>query len=187
MNNSKRLCLSLTLTWAFLFPLQGRADKIWTLESLLELKTIADPQMTADGSKAAYVVRTVNMERNGYDQTIWIVAAGVSEPKRLSVSHFSDSRPRWSKDGRRLAFISSRDGNAQIYISDTLDGHPRRVTNSPTSISYFKWSPNNEEFGYLAADDLTEEEKVRIRKGDDSIVANGRIQVQPPLHHLNPR
>ena len=172
MNNSMRLCLSLTLVWAFWFPSEERADKIWTLESLLELKTIADPQMTPDGSKIAYVVRSVNMERNGYDQTIWVVAAGGGEPRRLGAPHFSDSRPRWSKDGRRLAFISSRDGNAQIYISDPIEGHPRRVTNSPTGITYFKWSPNNEDFGYLAADDLTEEEKVRIRLGDDPIVAN---------------
>jgi dipeptidyl aminopeptidase/acylaminoacyl peptidase len=155
---------------------EGKGNGGWTLKSLLELKAIADPQISADGLTVAYLVRTVNMDRNGYDQTIWTVAASGGEPRRLSVPHFSDSRPRWSKDGKRLAFLSSREGSAQIYISDTIESYPRRITNSPTGITYFKWSPNDEAFGYLAIDALTEEEKLRIRQGDDPIVANERYK-----------
>jgi dipeptidyl aminopeptidase/acylaminoacyl peptidase len=173
MKNSKCFCLSVALIWVFLVSLQGTVgDKVWTIESLLELKTIADPQITADGTQVAYLVRSVNNERNAYDQTIWVVAATGGKPVRLRAPHFSDSRPRWSKDGRRLAFLSSRDGNTQVYMANLTEGPPRRISNSPTGITYFKWSPNNQEIGYLAADALTHEEKARIHQGDDPIVAN---------------
>ena len=93
-------------------------------------------------------------------------------PRSLKSPHFSDSRPRWSNTGDRLAFLSRRDKTAQVYVVDTPDGIPRNLTRSPTGVIDFKWSPDGSQVGYLAVDALASEERKRIDEGDDPIVAN---------------
>src|SRR5579864_1419667 len=95
------------------------APKSWTLDALLELKTVSDPEITTDGSKVAYVVTGRDAQRNAYSSEIWVVAAAGGRAERLAAAHFSDSHPRWSGDGERLAFLSRREGKAQVYVVTT--------------------------------------------------------------------
>src|SRR5262249_26768898 len=96
--------------------------------------------------------------------------AGGGAPERLAAAHPSDSRPRWSSDGR-LAFLSSRDGVAQVYVVDP-SGAARKVTSSATAVTAFKWSRDSARIAYLAADKVAPEEQARLRRGDDPIVAD---------------
>src|SRR5256885_16932529 len=92
------------------------APKPWTLDAIMDLKTVSDPQITADGSSVAYVVSGRDVGRNAYSSGIWIVPAAGGSAQGLANAHFSDSHPRWSEDGRWLAFLSRRDGAEQIYL-----------------------------------------------------------------------
>ncbi len=148
------------------------AEKPWTLDAIMALKSVSDPQISPDGLKVAYVVREANFQRKAYDSRIWIVAASGGMPRQLKSPHFSDSMPRWSKTGDRLAFLSRRDKTAQVYVVDAPDGIPRDLTRSPTGVIDFKWSPDGSQVGYLAVDALASEERKRIDEGDDPIVAN---------------
>src|SRR5258705_8601504 len=86
-----------------LFP----ADKPWTMDAIMALKSISDPQISPDGSKVAYVVRSPNFQRKGYDSQIWVVSTSGGAPQPLKSSHVSDGRPRWSRQkGNQLAFVS---------------------------------------------------------------------------------
>jgi dipeptidyl aminopeptidase/acylaminoacyl peptidase len=76
------------------------APKSWTLEAILELRTVSDPELTADGSKVAYVVTRRDAQRNAYASEVWVVTATGDKPQRLMGGHFSDGHPRWSPDGR---------------------------------------------------------------------------------------
>src|SRR5262245_23546228 len=105
-------------------------DKPWTMDAIMALKTISDPQMSPDGSKVAYVVRAANFQRKSYDSQIWIVSVSGGTPQPLKSSHVSDGRPRWSRKGEHLAFVSRRDGRSQIYIVSTPDDEPKKVTAS---------------------------------------------------------
>jgi dipeptidyl aminopeptidase/acylaminoacyl peptidase len=149
-----------------------QTERPWTLDAIMALKTISDPQISPDGSKVAYVVRGANFQRRAYDSTIWLVSASGGRPWLFKSPHFSDSRPRWSKVANRLAFLSRRDGMMQVYAVDLPDGIPRQLTHSPTGSIDFKWSPDGTHVGYLALDALTSEERKRIEEGDDPIVAN---------------
>src|SRR5436189_6120462 len=100
------VCISSRLIFA--------GDKPWTLDAIMDLKSVGKPQITADGSKVAFVVTSVNSKRNGYDSQIWIVAAAGGTPHPLVSPHFTDSSPRWSGDGKTLAFLSRRDGTSQV-------------------------------------------------------------------------
>jgi len=145
------------------------AEKSWTLEALMDLKTVSDPEITADGSKVAYVVTGRDAHRNAYSSEIWVVAATGGRGERLASTHFSDNHPRWSADGRTLAFLSRRDGSTQIYLATSPEVTPRKLTNSAAGITDFKWSPDGRYIGYLAADPNPELEAKR-RAGDDAIV-----------------
>jgi dipeptidyl aminopeptidase/acylaminoacyl peptidase len=153
-------------------PPFSAADKPWTMDALMALKSISDPQISPDGSKVAYVVRSANFQRKAYDSQIWVVSTSRGKPQPLKSSHFSDSRPRWSQQGNRLAFVSRRDGSSQIYILAAPDGEPKKLTASPSGVGDFKWSPDDSHIACLAVDALSPEDKKRIQDGDDPIVAN---------------
>lgn len=163
-------------------PAAVAAEKRWTMDAVMGLKTVADPQINFDGSKVAYVVRSANFQRKAYDSEIWIAtipAASASGetlrsgagPHPLSSSHFSDSKPRWSPTGSQLAFLSRRDGATQVYLASS-DGRVHKLTDSPTGVIDFKWLADGTRIGYLAVDGPTGEEKKRIDEGDDAIVAD---------------
>ncbi len=148
----------------------------------MEMKTVSDPEITADGSKVAYVVRGVDARRNAYSSEIWIVAATGGRGQRLASPQESNAHPRWAGDSRTLGFLSHRDGVTQIYVVSTPEATPRRLTDSPTDITEFQWSPDSRYIGYLAADPNPDRERQR-RRGDDAIVG-GEGYTSTRLHIL---
>ena len=70
--------------------------------------------------------------RHSATPTCSLVPLAGGEPRRLAASPASDSRPRWSRDGRRLAFLSTRDGSAQVWRLDARGGEPRKLTSLAT-------------------------------------------------------
>jgi len=147
-------------------------DKPWTMDAIMALKNISDLEISPDGSKVAYVVRSANFQRKAYDSQIWVVSTAGGTSRPLKSSHVSDGWPRWSKTGNRLAFVSRRDGRLQVYVVAAPDGEPKKLTASPTGVGDFKWSPDDSHIGYLAVDALSPEEEARVQAGDDPIVAN---------------
>src|SRR2546425_8892411 len=104
------------------------ASRPWTLDAIMDLKTVSDPQISADGSKVVYVVTGRDVRRNSYSSEIWVVPATGGVGQRLAGSHFSDAHPRWSGDGGSLAFLSRRGGEAGIFVVDTTRGRPPQLT-----------------------------------------------------------
>jgi dipeptidyl aminopeptidase/acylaminoacyl peptidase len=146
------------------------AAKPWTLDAIMDLKTVSDPQITADGSRVVYVVAGRDIHRNAYSSEIWIVPATGGVGQRLAGGHFSDAHPRWSPDGASLAFLSRRDGTTQIYVVNTPGASPRKLTDLPEGVIDFRWSPDGRHVGYLSADP-NPEQAAKQRTGDDAIVS----------------
>ena len=64
-----------------------------------------------------------------------------SGQRRLTRNPAGDSAPVWSPDGRRIAFVSERDGNPEIYVMNTDGSGQRKLTRSPADEDWFAWSP----------------------------------------------
>src|SRR5437868_6407133 len=91
--------------------LSTTAAEPFSLNDLLSLKRVADPEVSPDGKSVAYTVREPNIDQNKFASHIWIVSADGGEPKQLTNHEKGESRPKWSPDGKSIAFLSSRGGS----------------------------------------------------------------------------
>src|SRR5512134_2897827 len=93
-------------------PTAAQQKRPITERDLFAFVWVADPQISADGSQVAFVRVTADEKRDAYDTAIWVVSADGREAPRQVTRGTADSAPRWSPDGRQLAFVRSiqRDG-----------------------------------------------------------------------------
>lgn len=141
------------------------AASVWTVDAIMALQTIHDPQMAVAGDRIAYVTRRADLNSNRYQSSIWTTTRNQT-PAALPNAHPTDASPRWSPDGRQLAFTSRRDGSTQIYVAPS-----RPVTSSETGIEFYRWSPNGAKIAYVAPTPYTAEQKRDRSAGRDMIVA----------------
>ncbi len=130
-------------------PAWGQKRPI-TEKDLLKFQWIADPQISPDGKSVAYVLVTVNEKEDRYETGLWIVGtSGSDTPRRLTPGP-SDGAPRWSPDGRTLAFTRSRPNEpGQIYLLPMASGgEARKLTDMPKGAGAAFWSPNGRSIAF---------------------------------------
>jgi dipeptidyl aminopeptidase/acylaminoacyl peptidase len=111
-----------------------------TIDEFLALKAVSEPQLAPDGRVVAFTVSTPSLPDNKNLGRIWLAAADGSEAKEVSTGPGSERAPRWSPDGKALAFISVRDGDSQVWRLSTDGGEPTKLTSVSTGVSDFAWA-----------------------------------------------
>jgi dipeptidyl aminopeptidase/acylaminoacyl peptidase len=112
----------------------------FTAEEMMKLRRISDPQVSPDGRLVAYSAVEVDLGANTRNSDLWVVPiTGEGVPRRLTDHPRSDTRPRWSRDGKRIAFVSAREGGSQVWLLDLAGGEPRKVTSLATGASGVLW------------------------------------------------
>ena len=149
--------LLVLLACVFCFVLSGAAKPVapkrgLAPEDYFSYRFIADPRLSPDGKTVAYVVTTIDQKKNRRDPSIWLVPAdGSAAPHRMNSEEFNSSNPRWSPDGKTLAFLSTRSADApageapkpQIYLQPTTGGGEAvRLTKLMNGVQTYQWSPD---------------------------------------------
>jgi dipeptidyl aminopeptidase/acylaminoacyl peptidase len=142
MNRRLALLVLLALVLAPAPAVWAQAPPAFTVEELLKLKRLSDPQLSPDGMRIAFVVTDVSLDQNTRNNDIWVVPAAGGAAAKLVATEKSEDRPRWSPDGRQLAFVSNRDGSSQIWIIPASGGEARKLTAIATEASGITWSPD---------------------------------------------
>ena len=114
-----------------------------TPQDYAAIETPADPRIAPDGKLVAFTVNSVDGKKNRRQSAVWLVPVdGSREPWPFTTAESSNS-PRWSPDGRTLAFLSARNGaRAQVYALTMNGGEARRLTDLKDGVTAFAWSPD---------------------------------------------
>jgi dipeptidyl aminopeptidase/acylaminoacyl peptidase len=138
---------------------------------LLKFVWIADPQVSPDGSRVAYVRIVVNEKTDDYDTNLWIVPADGREAPRSLTMGPRDTAPRWAPDGRRLAFVRAAGGPPQIYVLPIDGGEAVPVTDLPRGAGAPVWSPDGSRIAFASTTKPEDFEK----KTDDQPKSDVRV------------
>jgi dipeptidyl aminopeptidase/acylaminoacyl peptidase len=135
--------ISVTLGLA---PLAAQAPAKRPLRAgdVYQIRNVGDPQLSLDGNWVAYTVTTADSAKNKSDTDVWMTSWDGTQTIRVTSSPESESSPRFSPDGRYLAFVSGRqDGKGgQVWLLDRRGGEAQRLTTIKGGVSDYVWSPD---------------------------------------------
>jgi dipeptidyl aminopeptidase/acylaminoacyl peptidase len=151
-----------------------------TEQDLLRFVWVADPQISPDGTQIAFVRVTVDEQADQYDTSLWIARSDGAEAPRQLTRGTRDTAPRWSRDGRRIAFVRpvEKDGRSlpQIHVLAMDGGEARAVTDMPRGAVGPVWSPDGRIVAFTSTarpDEVGKDERQdRPRESDVRVVTS---------------
>ncbi len=178
-----RTFLGMMLLAATLAPAAMAAGRAMTVDDLLNVKAVADPRVSPDGKLVAYVLSELNRETDKSNSDLYLIPITGGEPKRLTTSPGVDNHPRWSPDGKSIAFNSTRSGSLQVWVLPLDGGEARQVTKLPIDAAGPVWSPIGIMIAFAAEvypgktpeetakmDEAKAKEKSKVRTFDDLMI-----------------
>ena len=124
------------------FATQTVSAKGLTVDDMLAMQRVADPQVSPDGKLIAFTVRDTDMAANRGRFDIWLVGVDGANARRVTSHAENDTDPRWSADGKYLYFTSTRTGSAQVWRIAIAGGEAEQVTKLPIDINGFTLFPD---------------------------------------------
>jgi dipeptidyl aminopeptidase/acylaminoacyl peptidase len=139
----------------FTATLAQAAGRPITTSDLLSIERLSEPQLSPDGTRVVYTVATPDLQANRVARNIWLVSIKTGEVKPLTTTG-RDGGAKWAPDGRRIAFVSQRDGTSQLYLLD-VDGATTGASTGLTKLTGLSggadnivWSPDGQTIAFTS-------------------------------------
>jgi dipeptidyl aminopeptidase/acylaminoacyl peptidase len=172
------------------------AKRPMTFEDMQKMKRLGETAVSPDGKWLAYAVTTVDLDQNTRTAQLWVQAIAGGAPQPLAVAKPGDSGPQFSEDGKRILFLSSRDGSQQVWLAE-FDGaagtasSARRLTSISTGADNAKWSPDGNSVVFTSSvypdcPAITEKDSTgdTCNAGRDAALAASKVKAQIFTHLL---
>ncbi len=155
----------------------AEAKRPITAEDLYKISNVEDPRISPDGRWIAYVHVTVDKLENSYQRHVWLASTNGGEPIQLTRSG-KDTHPRWSPDGKMLAFVSARNKKSQVYLLRIGEpgGEARQLTNMPNGASHPAWSPDGSRIAFLAG--MNAAERAKEDRGEEDPPPSDKLEAE---------
>jgi dipeptidyl aminopeptidase/acylaminoacyl peptidase len=148
-------------------------QRAMTIDDYLALRAVGDPQLSPDGKWVAYTVTASSLADNRGVSRVWLAEVTTGQTRELTAGPGSDRQPRWSPDGRTLAFVSTRQSGAQLWILPIGGGEARRITSLPDGVSDPVWLPDGK--GLIVTSDVKWPAPQEIDRRNDDHPTEARI------------
>src|SRR3954447_14686964 len=137
-------CSVLVVLFHILLPAQSSAKRSIAIDDVYRTAKVGDPQVSPDGKWVAYTVTTIDKDADKRGTALWMVNWENTQDVQLTFGKQSSSSPKWSPDGKYLAFLASEGekGKSQIWLLDRRGGAPQALTSVKQDINDYKWSPD---------------------------------------------
>jgi dipeptidyl aminopeptidase/acylaminoacyl peptidase len=145
-------------------------------ETIWEMRSVGDPQITRDGKSVIYVLGFNDKMSDQKLSNLWMVSSDGKDNRPLTAGAFRDSSPRISPDGARIAYLSNRSGKVQIHVR-WLDGSQEaQITDLQQAPGNIEWSPDGKWIGYTARVPSKPDWSIRLPEKP-----NGAKWADPPI------
>jgi len=202
MNRNLIVGISILLLIASSIPQAYRATekRAITEMDLFKFNWIADAQISPDGSRVVFVKVWINEKANRYETALWMVPTTGGQARQLT-SGPNDSSPRWSPDGKTVAFsrsgvIDGRPQPQQIYLLSMAGGEAQPLTEMSRGAGGFEWSPDSRSIAFVSTDEIGSDDKEsqvtekregkQERKSDVRVITKATYRSNGP-GYINPK
>jgi dipeptidyl aminopeptidase/acylaminoacyl peptidase len=151
-------------------PAQRRAI---AFEDFIALKGVSDPQLSPDGKWVAYTVGVPSLQENRGISRVWVAEVATGRSRQLTGGPGADRQPRWSPDGKTLAYISTRESGPQVWLLPIGGGDARKLSSLPDGASDPVWLPGGA--GLLVVSDIKWPAEQEIDRRNGAFPTDARI------------
>jgi dipeptidyl aminopeptidase/acylaminoacyl peptidase len=154
--------------------IQAGAQGTLTPEQTLDRRVVGERggiSFSPDGTRVLFSVADP-VRGTSRARAIWLYDVASDRARPLTFSGKNDSSPQWSPDGASVAFLSDRDGPAQIYRLSMRGGEAEKLTDGKEPVRAFRWSPDGSRIALLRSEAKTDAQLQRERDKDDGRVVD---------------
>jgi len=124
--------------------------RAFTIQDFYRVKDAGDLAVSPDGQTLLYALSTRDLPRAKSERHVWTLSLAGGEPRQLTYSQKNEGSPRFSPDGKWIAFVSSRDGEPNLYLMPSDGGEARPLTKLSTGVSDPVWSPDGKSIAFAS-------------------------------------